>query len=96
MHFAYLVALSLFHSHPHTLTQIVDGHLQGFSGNPEKMAHKLVDGSIELHRLVMNNFLPSAVKFFYQFNLRDMSSITQGLCRMIKEYYKEPIDVSMG
>ena len=45
---------------------------------------------------VMNNFLPSAVKFFYQFNLRDMSSITQGLCRMIKEYYKEPIDVSVG
>jgi dynein heavy chain len=41
----------------------------------------------------MNNFLPSAVKFFYQFNLRDMSSITQGLCRMIKEYYGEPLEV---
>lgn len=51
--------------------------MSGFSGNSEKMAHKLVDASIELHRLVMNNFLPSAVKFFYQFNLRDMTSITQ-------------------
>lgn len=43
----------------------------------------------------MNNFLPSAVKFHYQFNLREMSNVAQGLCRMIKEYYKEPIKVGL-
>jgi hypothetical protein len=41
----------------------------------------------------MNNFLPSAVKFHYQFNLREMSNVTQGLCRMIKEQYREPVKV---
>jgi dynein heavy chain len=69
--------------------QIVDGHLsQGFEPEVARMGGKLVDATIELHKLVMNNFLPSAVKFHYQFNLRELSNITQGLCRMMKEYYK--------
>ncbi len=58
---------------------MVDGHLQqqGFDAEVIKLSGKLVDATIELHRHVMNNFLPSAVKFHYQFNLRELSSITQ-------------------
>ena len=58
---------------------MVDGHLQqqGFDSEVVKLSGKLVDATIELHRHVMNNFLPSAVKFHYQFNLRELSSITQ-------------------
>jgi dynein heavy chain, axonemal len=75
--------------------QVIDGHLQtGFDTDIVKMSGKLVDATIELHRQVMNNFLPSAVKFHYQFNLREISNITQGLCRMLKEYYREPLKVA--
>ena len=58
---------------------MVEGHLnQGsFESEVVKLGSKLVDASIELHRHVMNNFLPSAVKFHYQFNLRELSNITQ-------------------
>ncbi len=58
---------------------MVEGHLnQGnFDSDVIKLGSKLVDASIELHRHVMNNFLPSAVKFHYQFNLRELSNITQ-------------------
>lgn len=58
---------------------MVEGHLnQGsFDSDIIKLGPKLVDASIELHRHVMNNFLPSAVKFHYQFNLRELSNITQ-------------------
>ena len=58
---------------------MVEGHLNQGSFDPEviKLGPKLVDASIELHRHVMNNFLPSAVKFHYQFNLRELSNITQ-------------------
>ena len=58
---------------------MVEGHLsQGnFDSDVVKLGPKLVDASIELHRHVMNNFLPSAVKFHYQFNLRELSNITQ-------------------
>ena len=61
---------------------MVDGHLQQQGFDPEviKLSGKLVDATIELHRHVMNNFLPSAVKFHYQFNLRELSSITQVGC----------------
>ena len=61
---------------------MVDGHLQQQSFDSEviKLSGKLVDATIELHRHVMNNFLPSAVKFHYQFNLRELSSITQVGC----------------
>lgn len=41
----------------------------------------------------MHNFLPSAVKFHYQFNLREMSNVVGGLCRMTKDVYKEPVKV---
>lgn len=70
--------------------QIVDGHLQqGFDNDVVKLSAKLVDASIELHRTVMNNFLPSAVKFHYQFNLREMANIVQGICRMRKEIFRD-------
>lgn len=101
-----------------------------------RMGPKLVDATIELHRHVMNYFLPSAgtrikdgevtfeldfdltwivgnvgeytrrappssnpftpssaVKFHYQFNLRELANITQGLCRMTKDVFKQPLQV---
>ena len=67
--------------------------MNSFDADVARMSTKLVDATIELHRNVMNNFLPSAVKFHYQFNLREMTNMTQGLCRMMKEYYREPIKV---
>ncbi|EFN51784.1 hypothetical protein CHLNCDRAFT_37234 [Chlorella variabilis] len=73
-------------------SQIVEGHLSnGFEEEVVRLGPRLVDAMIELHGLAMNGFLPSAVKFHYQFNLRDLSSITQGLCRMTKETIKEPL-----
>ena len=72
---------------------MIDGHVSAFDADVAKMSPKLVDATIELHRNVMNNFLPSAVKFHYQFNLREMTNMTQGICRMMKEYFREPVKV---
>ncbi len=35
-----------------------------------------------------------AVKFHYQFNMRELGNIAQGLCRMTKEAYKQPLQAS--
>jgi dynein heavy chain len=75
-------------------SSMINGHLSnGFDPDVQKLAPKLVDATIELHRQVMNNFLPSAIKFHYQFNLRDLSNITQGITRMQKEAFRKPIEV---
>jgi dynein heavy chain len=72
---------------------MVDGHLSSrFSPDVAKLSAKLVDATVELHRMVSSFFLTSAVKFHYQFNLRDLSAIVQGLCRMLPEYHKTPSD----
>ncbi|KAI8473051.1 MAG: flagellar outer dynein arm heavy chain beta [Monoraphidium minutum] len=72
---------------------IVEGHVAGagLDEGVSRLAPKLVDATIELHRMVMHTFLPSAVKFHYQFNLREMSNVVGGLCRMTKDTYKEPV-----
>ena len=58
---------------------IVEGHLvqADFEAPIQRLGQKLVDATLELHRAVMNAFLPSAVKFHYQFNLRELSNITE-------------------
>ena len=34
-----------------------------------------------------------AVKFHYQFNLRELSAVTLGLCRMTRAVFTEPLQV---
>lgn len=74
-------------------SQIVEGHLAGggFAAEVAALGSRLVDATIDLHRAVMNHFLPSAVKFHYQFNLRELSSIAGGLCRMTRDVFREPL-----
>ena len=70
---------------------IIEGHMANFDPEVSRLAPKLVSASVELHNTVMNSFLPSAVKFHYQFNLRDLSAISQGICRSSRESYTAPI-----
>jgi dynein heavy chain len=60
--------------------KVMAHHLQAFSEPIKQMCNGLVDATIDLRRAVADKFLPSTKKFHYQFNLRDMSSVFQGLC----------------
>lgn len=71
--------------------QIVEGHLADFDSEVAALATKMVDAMSDLHRMVMNSFLPSAIKFHYQWNLRELSNITQGITRMRKEVFTSPV-----
>ncbi|KAJ3180788.1 hypothetical protein HDU85_003867 [Gaertneriomyces sp. JEL0708] len=73
--------------------QILAGHLKAFPNNIQRLSEKLVSASLLLHKKVSGTFLPTAVKFHYIFNLRDMSNIFQGLLFSNKDTLREPIDL---
>ncbi|XP_034662377.1 dynein beta chain, ciliary [Drosophila subobscura] len=66
---------------------ILNGHLenpaQGFSKEIRTIGSLLVRVGIALHRRVEYAFLPTAVKFHYLFNLRDLTGIYQGLMNSV-------------
>jgi dynein heavy chain len=72
-------------------SNILGKHLSTFTGNIQKCLEPIVNASIEVLLGILNTscFLPSAAKFHYQFNLKDMANIFQGMLNTNSNMYKE-------
>ena len=66
----------------HIYTSIMGGHLEVFEQPVRDALGSIVDAACAVHQAVADEFLPTAVKFHYQWNLRAMASVFQGLTRM--------------
>ncbi|NWI39535.1 DYH9 protein, partial [Picathartes gymnocephalus] len=64
-----------------------------FSEAVQRSAQQLIALALGLHKKVAATFLPTAVKFHYVFNLRDLSNIFQGLLFSTPECLKQPQDL---
>ena len=66
---------------------IVSQHVSqgGFVAQVQKSVDKIVTAALNLHQKVATTFLPTAIKFHYIFNLRDLSNIFQvrGRCTWV-------------
>ncbi|XP_037350847.1 dynein axonemal heavy chain 17 isoform X1 [Talpa occidentalis] len=60
----------------------------------QRLSSQLVASALALHQKVAATFLPTAIKFHYVFNLRDLSNIFQGLLFSTAEVLKAPLDLA--
>eukprot|EP00742_Colponemidia_sp_Colp-10_P004139 GILJ01004417.1.p1 GENE.GILJ01004417.1~~GILJ01004417.1.p1 ORF type:complete len:2854 (+),score=646.67 GILJ01004417.1:919-8562(+) len=69
---------------------ILDCHLATFDSSVSKISENIVQATVEVFRAVSESsqFLPSAKKFHYQFNLRDLNAVMQGLLQAQSGMYK--------
>ena len=70
---------------------ILAGHLNDFDTDVQEVASAVSTAAVALQTGVFGTFLPSAVKFHYLFNLRDISSVFGGLLRSQANYLSEPL-----
>ncbi|XP_069077648.1 dynein axonemal heavy chain 11-like [Pleurodeles waltl] len=76
-------------------SKILNAHLQygGFSFSVVKSSSTTIQAAICLHQKMTQNFLPTAIRFHYVFNLRDLTHIFQGLLFASLECVQLPIDL---
>ncbi|XP_069945104.1 dynein beta chain, ciliary-like [Cherax quadricarinatus] len=78
-------------------SSLLDQHLKSpsmkFNQNLTRMTEPLVQAALQLHQKVSVTFLPTATKFHYIFNLRDLTNIFQGLLFCTGETVKAPLEL---
>ena len=79
------------------LSSILEGHLEfyQFPQAIKDISTKILEGIIAVHKEILKNFMPTAVKFHYNFNLRDMCQLLQGVLRAMPNVVKTPEQISL-
>ncbi|XP_069510616.1 dynein axonemal heavy chain 9 [Ambystoma mexicanum] len=74
---------------------ILTQHLKtgNFSMPLQKSTQQLINLALALHQKIASQFLPTAIKFHYIFNLRDFSNIFQGILFSTSDCLKTPQDL---
>ncbi|CAM9107555.1 unnamed protein product [Discosporangium mesarthrocarpum] len=75
-------------------SSIFSGHMLGWPDSVSSTCHRIVDASISLHQQVAQKFLPSAVKFTYNWNMRELTNVFQGMCQATSDSYGAPKDIA--
>jgi len=70
---------------------ILVGFLRGFLPDVQRLADSLVDASIRLHKAVSIKFLPDAERFMYNWNMRELANVFQGLTSVRPEFFPQPL-----
>lgn len=74
---------------------VFSGHIKhgDFTKPVQKAVETIVEAAVKIHHKVASGFLPTAIKFHYLFNLRDLSNVFQGLAFATSSIFKTPIQM---
>ena len=70
-------------------SSLLGGHLQNFSTDVQNLCTPVVNASLSLHKAVSNRFLPSATKFVYNWNMRELANVFQNITLTQAAYYPD-------
>eukprot|EP00981_Chlorochromonas_danica_P012313 scaffold4815_cov184-Ochromonas_danica.AAC.1 len=70
----------------------LDGHLvsQGFNATVQAISSTLIKGALAVHKEVSETFRKTAANFHYEFNIRHLANIFQGLLVASSHTFKDP------
>jgi dynein heavy chain len=68
----------------------LDGHLKLFSSEIQQLSSNLINAALVLHSGCVKNFRKTAKNFHYEFNLRHLSNVFQGLLVAGPESFSNP------
>jgi len=75
--------------------QILRSHLSSFQRDiADGLATSITNATIDLHVNITKQFLPTAIKFYYQWNMREMFNIFQGLCKSNQKLHNDPVAIA--
>jgi dynein heavy chain len=75
------------------LSDHLDAPANKFSFLIRKTCGNVVNATLALHQKVSQVFMPTALKFHYVFNLRDLSNVFQGLLFASNECVTTPTEI---
>jgi dynein heavy chain len=70
------------------------GHFKQFPPNIQDLTKGLVAGIVKLHKSVFAKFKKSAINFHYEFNIRHITGVFQGVLMSTVEKFKDPEKVA--
>ena len=73
----------------------LDGHLHSFSDNIKDLSNNLIKAALGLHAAVSNTFRKTAANFHYEFNIRHISNVFQGLLVSNAEQFVHPDKITL-
>eukprot|EP00760_Papus_ankaliazontas_P013352 PhM_4_TR15700/c3_g1_i1/m.85000/K10408/DNAH; dynein heavy chain, axonemal len=73
--------------------QILKDFFRGFQSEVLSVIDKVTSATISLHEIISQKFLPTAAKFFYQWNMREMMNIFQGVCKCVPSLHNKAISI---
>ena len=57
----------------------LNGHLKNFNPELQEISKQIISGALDIQKGVSDNFKKSAVNFHYEFNIRHLSNVFQGV-----------------
>jgi dynein heavy chain len=72
-------------------SSLFGGHMSTLQPVMQELTSKIVDTAIRVHEAVSTKFVPSAVRFMYNWNMRELTNIFQGCCLAKGDYYINPV-----